>query len=572
MSLSIRQFAKLLADQTWLRRYRARRAGAGPLRIRLAFVRNEIRKLTHREWKPSYILPGGDADYLTYVPAPVDVMAGYKLLKPSAPPLLLKTLLSGGDTFIDVGANIGDWTLPAAKLVGPAGRVLAFEPVPRMAEALRKSAWANRFDQVRVFDVALSNHAGEADFSVEKENSGGSRLGRMPDDPKRTFSGLRVKVATLDDVVGAEALKAVALIKIDVEGFEAEVLQVATRTLADLRPALYFETGHEPPEKRRIIGDLLAGSGYELVGIVCAEGVVEAAIEDYVSGGGCSKASALLIFSRCPQRLEIEKHVARGFTAADPVAALLQPVEQCEVPLAVQLPGDVPGLLQQLGFHALKDCALVPLGVDLQDVDRAHAKFSQTHAAAADSDALSGLAALLAALIERPAALVSRAGRGDQIELRVGAAKALVMTLGQCVAREVLRQEREILRHRLKTQQARRWVARPPEQRRGAHVRADIDDSADFVLRRQIFREIGRLAPPQHAFVEDEGVAGAMPVAVRVPVDRDRAAAGFAPRVRKRRRKSGTARAQQCLEPRLSGTHRSFTHEIGGPGVEAICA
>lgn len=286
MSLSIRQFAKLLADQTWLRRYRARRASAGPLGIRFAFVRNEIRKLTHREWKPSYILPGGDADYLTYVPAPVDVMAGYKLLKPSLPPLLLKTLLTDGDAFIDVGANIGDWTLSAAKLVGPAGRVLAFEPVPRMAEALRKSAWANRFDQVRVFEAALSNRAGEAEFSVERENSGGSRLGRMQDDPGRTFSRCSVKVSTLDDVVRAEALKAVALIKIDVEGFEAEVLQGGTRTLTELRPALYLETGHEPREKRRIIGDLLAGSGYELVGIVCPDGVVEAAMEDYVQGKG----------------------------------------------------------------------------------------------------------------------------------------------------------------------------------------------------------------------------------------------------------------------------------------------
>jgi len=286
LGLSIRQFAKLLADQAWLRRFRARRAAAEPFRIRLAFVRDMIRKLTHREWKPAYIVPGEGADYLTYVPAPVDLMAGRTLLQPSVPPLLLQTLLADGDTFLDVGANIGMWTLPAAKLVGPAGHVLAFEPAPRMAGALRKSAWANRFRQIRVFEVALSNRAGEADFSVEMENSGGSRLGHMPDDPRRTFSGHRVKVTTLDDVVGAEGLKAVALIKIDVEGFEAEVLQGATRTLTELRPALYFEIGHEPQEKRRIIGDLLRGSGYDLVGMVCHNGVIEATLEDYVDGRG----------------------------------------------------------------------------------------------------------------------------------------------------------------------------------------------------------------------------------------------------------------------------------------------
>jgi len=286
VGLSLRQLAKLLADQAWLRRYRARRAAAEPFRIRLPFARDEIRKLTHREWRPSYIVPGGEADYLVHVPAPVDLMAGYKLLKPSTPSPLLKTLLAEGDTFIDIGANIGDWTLPAAKRVGPAGRVLAFEPVPRMAEALRKSAWANRFRQLRVFEMALSNRAGEADFSVEKENSGGSRLGPMQNDPGRTFSGSRVKVATLDEVVGAEALTAVALVKIDVEGFEAEVLQGAARTLKELRPALYFEIGHEPPDKRRIIGELLIASGYELVGIVCPDGVMEAPLQDYVEGRG----------------------------------------------------------------------------------------------------------------------------------------------------------------------------------------------------------------------------------------------------------------------------------------------
>jgi len=64
------------------------------------------------------------------------------------------------------------------------------------------------------------------------------------------------------------------------------VLQGAARTLKDLRPALYFETGHEPPDKRRIVGELLAGSGYELVGIVCPDGVVEATLQDYVEGRG----------------------------------------------------------------------------------------------------------------------------------------------------------------------------------------------------------------------------------------------------------------------------------------------
>ena len=60
----------------------------------------------------------------------------------------------------------------------------------------------------------------------------------------------------------------------------------AARTLAELRPALHFETGHEPPEKRRTIGELLTGAGYGLVGIVLPDGVVEASLEEYVEGRG----------------------------------------------------------------------------------------------------------------------------------------------------------------------------------------------------------------------------------------------------------------------------------------------
>jgi FkbM family methyltransferase len=282
--MSFRKLASLLGDQAWLRRYRAWRAEMLPWRFHLPFVRNEVRKRTLEEWRSSYILPGDDANYLAYVPAPVDVMAGYRLLKPYAPPWLLRTLLQRGDCFIDVGANLGDWTLPAARLVGQGGRVLAFEPVPQAAAALRKSAWVNRMSQVQVFERALSNRSGQAEFSVERENSGGSRLNRMADDAGRSFTHVKVEVGTLDEA--SAALAGVALVKIDVEGYEAEVLQGATQMLARLRPALHLETGHETPEQRRVIADLLGRAGYELAGIVCNDGVVEASLQDYAAKGG----------------------------------------------------------------------------------------------------------------------------------------------------------------------------------------------------------------------------------------------------------------------------------------------
>lgn len=282
--MSFRRLAELLGAQAWLRRYRERRARALPWKYHLPFMRDQVRKRTLREWQACWIAPGDEANYLAYVPAPVDVMAGYRLLKPYAPPFLLKTLLQPGDGFIDVGANLGEWALPAARLVGRGGRVLAFEPVPHLATALRKSAWANRFLQMEVHQRALSNRSGQAEFSVERENSGGSRLERMPDDAARSFSRLQVEAGTLDEA--AAPLTSLALVKVDVEGYEAEVLQGATQTLARLRPALHLETGHETPEKRRIIADVLGQAGYELAGIVGTDGVVEASLEDYAARSG----------------------------------------------------------------------------------------------------------------------------------------------------------------------------------------------------------------------------------------------------------------------------------------------
>lgn len=282
--MSLRRLADLLGAQAWLRRYRERRARALPWKYRLPFMRNEVRKRTLEEWRAAWIVPGDEANYLAYVPAPVDVMAGYRLLKPYAPPYLLRVLLQPGDTFVDVGANLGDWALPAARLVGRAGRVLAFEPVPHLAAALRKSAWANRFSHLEVHQRALSNRSGQGEFSVERENSGGSRLERMADGAGRSFTQVQVEVGTLDEA--AAPLSSLSLVKIDVEGHEAEVLQGASQTLARLRPALHLETGHETPERRRLIADALGRAGYELAGIVTGEGIVEAGLREYSEKSG----------------------------------------------------------------------------------------------------------------------------------------------------------------------------------------------------------------------------------------------------------------------------------------------
>jgi tRNA G37 N-methylase Trm5 len=71
-------------------------------------------------------------------------------------------LLRPGSTFIDVGANVGDFSLLAASVVGDGGKVLCFEPEPRNCYWLKRSIGLNRYENVTVFELALSDSDGEA--------------------------------------------------------------------------------------------------------------------------------------------------------------------------------------------------------------------------------------------------------------------------------------------------------------------------------------------------------------------------------------------------------------------------
>jgi len=228
-----------------------------------------------------------------YLPAPLDSMSGHRLLKPFSPSSFVKALVKTGDTVIDVGANIGSWALPSAQAVGPTGSVLAFEPIPHVAEALRKSAFINRLKHLKVFNFALSDEKGELDFSVELENTGGSRLGKMSDDQEKVFSHLRhfnhikVKARTLDDVVLEHDLQRVDIVKVDVEGNELSVLEGAQETLRKFKPVMFLETGLEDIECRDRMATYLSGLGYGIVGVSFnGIGMADASWEDYRQRSG----------------------------------------------------------------------------------------------------------------------------------------------------------------------------------------------------------------------------------------------------------------------------------------------
>lgn len=178
---------------------------------------------------------------------------------------LTENLRQGG-VFYDIGANIGYFTMLAARQVGPVGRVCAFEPVARNAAAIVRSARLNGFGNIDVFEKAAGARGGVAELNLA-HHIGGAMLASIGAPPDRSGS-VEVDVVTIDDFADARGLPPPSLVKIDVEGAELEVLRGMTETLRSHAPVLIVElddaTASGLEEKTRALGDLLAGLEYTL--------------------------------------------------------------------------------------------------------------------------------------------------------------------------------------------------------------------------------------------------------------------------------------------------------------------
>jgi FkbM family methyltransferase len=164
---------------------------------------------------------------------------------------LFEQMLDPGDTVLDVGANVGYYTLLASVLVGGGGRVHAFEPEPRNAGFLRRHVQINGRGNVHVVQAAVSDVAGTARFDF----GSGTGTGRLAQ-----AGALEVRTVRLDDYCAEHGL-APAAIKIDVEGAEMSVLQGARETLRRHLPVLFLST-HGAAVHRACLG-FLRGAGYE---------------------------------------------------------------------------------------------------------------------------------------------------------------------------------------------------------------------------------------------------------------------------------------------------------------------
>ena len=183
---------------------------------------------------------------------------------------VLDRALLPGMTFVDVGANMGLYSLFAAKKVLPQGWVLALEPSSREYELLKRNVQLNGLQNVRALRVAASDRSGTAELLIAPlKNAGHNTLGAFGYDTALERKEV-VPLERLDDVMRKEGVQRVEVIKIDVEGAELLVLRGAVETLRRFHPLLLLELSertlrHQGSSAREVL-DFLKREGYRIYG------------------------------------------------------------------------------------------------------------------------------------------------------------------------------------------------------------------------------------------------------------------------------------------------------------------
>ncbi len=167
---------------------------------------------------------------------------------------LAAMLVDTGDVVVEAGSNIGAHTVPLARTVGPTGLLHAFEPQRVVHELLAHNLAANGLHNVILHRAAVGGSPGQVTVPIpdygQHGNFGAVSMGAIDGEP--------VPVETIDGL----GLDRLALLKADVEGMEALVIEGAARSISRFRPALYLENDREEHSADLIA--LLQGLGYRL--------------------------------------------------------------------------------------------------------------------------------------------------------------------------------------------------------------------------------------------------------------------------------------------------------------------
>lgn len=165
--------------------------------------------------------------------------------------------LNSGETFWDVGANIGIYAMLAAKLVGPTGHVIAIEADPETAKVLAANLEMNRLANVCVVSAALTDTVGPVRFGRASATGWSGIYCARPQE------WISIHATTGDTLMKSTGISSVHAIKIDVEGSEAHVLRGMPEILTQSKPRLLIEVHRTYPGVEKQVAGILAEDDFE---------------------------------------------------------------------------------------------------------------------------------------------------------------------------------------------------------------------------------------------------------------------------------------------------------------------
>jgi FkbM family methyltransferase len=178
---------------------------------------------------------------------------------------IVAQMVRRGDVFYDIGANVGFFSLIAARLVACGGAVYAFEPLSENAASLRSNAVLNRFENITVLELAAGETSGDAELLLT-EWDGGSALSASAVAVSDPIARRNVKVVAIDDLVDEGQCRPPGFVKIDVEGVELKVMEGMKRTIRKWKPIVLYEIddGNRDAFSKRWkeLDDYMAAFGY----------------------------------------------------------------------------------------------------------------------------------------------------------------------------------------------------------------------------------------------------------------------------------------------------------------------
>ena len=182
---------------------------------------------------------------------------------------VLDRILKPGMVFLDVGANLGLYSLFAARKVGPRGMVFAIEASSREYAQLLRNVEMNQLANIKVLNIAASDYAGEAVLMVASaQHAGHNTLGGGFAYATPVERRERVRTARIDDIIREQSLGRLDVIKMDIEGAELNALRGSDNSLRQFRPLLILEVSDRSLQHQNasssVLLDYISNLGYSL--------------------------------------------------------------------------------------------------------------------------------------------------------------------------------------------------------------------------------------------------------------------------------------------------------------------